>query len=410
MTAADEAQRRFSRAYALANVGAFICFIPLIGLLLPQMTLAVAPADGARLFSWVLLAGAIGASVGNIAAGTLSDFLLPAHGSRLPLVALGLTATLVSFSTLALATTPSSLVGAFILFQLCFNLLFAPFNALATDYVPDAMKGRLFGLLSLSLPLAQLMIFAIVALPLPTTPQRLLLIAMLALVAFVPLLLSLARGRAPPLLAAAASPVASKAVCAMAKSSRRDFAFVWMARLLVQCAAVAAGSYLYLHLTQIAGSGNSDATVEQWMGHLSLVSLAAGLTVGVALGRWSDGLARRRPFLLLTSLLVGLGCALIGTSNEWVVIAMGYGLFAVGLTGFLTVDGAVVAQIVGRGEGRGANLGLMNLTNTLPALIIPALMLTIENIAAASAADLFVCVATGAVAGALLMTGIRTIH
>lgn len=403
--AAGAATDRFVLLYAIANVGAFLCFVPLIGLFLPQRALLLAPDQGVRLISWILLWGAVGSSIANFGAGWLSDRWMRQHGSRLPMVAAGLLATLVSFAGLAAATTPTALVLAFLLFQMCFNLLFAPFSALATDHVDDAMKGRVFGLLSLGLPLAQLAIVAIVALGIRDMPSRLLVIAVAVIVAILPLLLF---GRS-----AAGAPIAPTAEAnapvdgpALSSALKRDFRLAWAGRLLVQCTAVATASYLLVHLSD---RGRAAERAEAWFSDLALTGLVAGLLVGVAVGRWSDRVAKRRVFLQATALLVASGCALVGLGQSWMAIATGYALFAVGLTGFLTIDGAVVAELVGREGNRGVQLGVMNLTNTLPALMVPLLALVLDGLGLDVTVWLYLSLAAGAVMTAALVSMMRTI-
>ncbi len=403
--AAGTAAGRFVLLYALANFGAFLCFVPLIGLFLPLRAMMLAPDQGVRLISWILLCGAIGSSIANFTAGWVSDRLMKRHGSRLPMVVVGLLATLASFGGLNAAATPQALAVAFLLFQICFNLLFAPFNALAADHVRDAMKGRVFGLLSLGLPLAQLAIVGIVELGIRDLPSRLLIVAVAVSVTMVPLLLFGQAAAGPPLAPRddAGAPISGPELHG---AQRRDFALAWTGRLLVQCTAIATASYLLIHL---ADPDRAAEAAESWFSDLALTGLVAGLLVGVVIGRWSDRTARRRLFLQATALLVALGCALIGLGQAWVAIAAGYALFAVGLTGFLTIDGAVVAELVGREGNRGVQLGIMNLTNTLPALLVPLLALVLSGIGVDVTAWLFLSLAAGAVMTAALVSLMRTI-
>ncbi len=400
--------RRFGWLYATANLGAFVCFIPLIGLLLPQKAMLLSPAGDIALLSWILLGGAIASSLANIVAGWISDRTLQRNASRLPMIGVGLAATLATIAALAAAQTPATLFAAYLLFQLCFNLLFAPFNALATDHIPDAMKGRMFGLLSLALPLSQLAIIAIIALDVQAQPAAFALVAAVATVTILPLLLFGRTAAGPPLAAGGDGSGPAPAPAPLALPSR-DFALAWSGRLLIQCAAVAASSYMLVHLVAVAGRHPQGGSAEIWLGRLSVIALVVGLAVGVTIGRWSDRTTRRRPFLWASALLVAAGCAMLAITDSWSVIVGGYAVFAIGLTGFLTIDGAVIAQIVGRSGHRAARLGIMNLTNTLPALLIPGLVLMIDGTSPAAIAALFLCVAVGALLAALLASMLRTV-
>lgn len=400
--------RRFALFYATANVGAFLCFVPLIGLLLPRRMAELDPATSLVSLSWALLCGAVAASLANLAGGAISDRVVVRFGSRLPLIAVGLAATCLSFLPLALAADPAQLVAAFVLFQLCFNLLFAPLAALVTDYVADADKGRMFGLLNLALPISQGSIFLIASSGATALPQGLALIASAVILLFLPLLLGnhLGGARRFPDMHRAEATAAS----AHGLAITRDFLFAWTARLLVQCASVAVSSYLFLHLAGLVpqGGGGGEDT-ERWFGQLSLLSALIGIIAGWSIGLASDRMGRRRPFLWVSALAVAAGCLAIATATgRWQVDA-GFALFAAGLAGFLTIDGALVAQLVGRAPNRAFLLGVLNLTNTAPGIAVPALTIAVGQMADAASALLFLAVAACAACAAGLAAMIRTV-
>nr|MCU0729369.1 MFS transporter [Sphingopyxis sp.] len=357
--------QRFVGAYALANLGAFLFFIPLIGLSLPQRMTDFVPADPLRWLSWALLLGALVASGANIAGGAMSDWWFARHHSRRRVMQVGLTLTLVSYAGLAVADSPGQLIAAFLFFQLCFNLLFAPLAALATDYVPDHEKGRVFGVLSLALPLSQAAIALLVMANVQTFPQQLALTGAVATLCILPMLCA----SPPPLIVKAVdSGLAGGADAPMS----RDFRLAWFARMLMQCASVAIGSYLFLHLAATVGRNPDLGSAELWVGRFALIASAAGLFTGIILGVASDRAQRRRIFLWPTALATASGCGLLALSADPVFMPVGYALFAFGLAGFLTVDGAMVAQLVGNAPNRAVALGVMNLTNTLSSVLVPA--------------------------------------
>ncbi len=400
--------RRFAWVYATANVGAFLCFVPLIGLLLPRRMAELDPATSLVSLSWALLCGAVAASLANLAGGAISDRVVVRFGSRLPLIAFGLVATCLSFLPVALAANPPQLVAAFVLFQLCFNLMFAPLAALVTDYIADADKGRMFGLLNLALPISQGSIFLIASSGATALPQGLALIVPVIIVLFLPLLLGSRAGtarRLPEMHRADAAPASGHPL-----TVTRDFLFAWTARLLVQCASVAVSSYLFLHLSGLVpqGEGLGDDP-ERWFGQLSLLSALIGVIAGWGIGLASDRIGRRRPFLWVSALAVAAGCLAIATATGRWQVDTGFALFAAGLAGFLTIDGALVAQLVGRAPNRAFLLGVLNLTNTVPGIAVPALTIAVGQMADAASALLFTAVALCAACAAGLAAMIRTV-
>jgi sugar phosphate permease len=118
---------------------------------------------------------------------------------------------------------------------------------------------------------------------------------------------------------------------------------------------------------------------------------------------------RKRP-LILATLAAASGLLLLASEPAPALVLAAYVLFQIGLTAFLSVDSALVAQLLSRSARRGELLGLMNLTNTIPAIAVPAVALG----AASGTATLDWSLAfllTAALAGSalLLVSRIRTI-
>jgi MFS family permease len=394
---------RFSAVYALANFGAFLCFIPLMGLILPQRMSQVSGGDAIQPLSWALLLGALVASVANIVSGTISDHWLRRHGSRLPLIRAGTILTLMSFLGLALADNVLTLILGFLLFQLCFNLMFAPLAALVTDYVEDQKKGLVFGLLSFALPLAQASIFVLAATDLGSAAKQLALVAVIVTLSMAPLLLL----RQPPLIAK--EPETGAGEHSLYRPSR-DFALAWMSRLLIQCPSVVMSSYIFVHLAELAAKDPSMESAELWIGRFAVIAAIAGALTGLTMGIASDRLKRRRLFLWPTALAVSCGCATLAQTHSPEVMLGGYALFAFGLAGFLTIDGAMIAQLVGTVPNRAAALGVMNLTNTLSGVVVPAAALAMSQVQIMMPTTLlFAASAIGAMIAAILISMIRSV-
>jgi MFS family permease len=401
--------RRFALQYALANVGAFICFVPLIGLLLPRRMAELDPVASLVSLSWALLCGAVAASLANIGGGAISDRLALRGGSRIRMIALGLALTCLTFPLIAAASTVAQLIAGFVLFQICFNLMFAPLSALVTDYVADADKGRMFGLLNLALPISQGSVFLIASIGLTTLTEGLAVISLVAIVCILPLFLGNWGKALQRLRATHCAVTPSDSQPEHRPPVSRDFLLAWTARLLVQCASVAVGSYLFLHLTALEPGKHASGSADQWFGQLSLMSALIGIGAGWGIGMASDRIHRRRPFLWASALFVAVGCASLATATDRVQVDVGFALFTAGLAAFLTIDGALVAQLVGRVPNRAFLLGILNLTNTIPGIVVPALTIAVGQLAQSASVFLFIAVAACAACAAGLAAMIRSV-
>lgn len=366
MTGSATQIQRGELRYAIAFFGTHLAFIPLFALLLPRRVAAIDLDHAIRLLSVLLLVGGITASVAHIAAGRWSDRWLKRRGSRRGLIAIGLAAVAGAQLVLAVAVSEAALIGALILFQLALNLMFAPLGALLADHVADRRKGRVAGWLNATLPLASVGT-ALAAFLFPHDgPGGFVFIAAISGVALLPLLLGWSFGPV-------AASDAAKAVMHSPTSAdeRADYVRLWCARLLIQLGAAFVINYFFLYLVERENAHDASRLI----GSLAALAAILSFTSALAAGYWSDRSGRRRPPMIVATLGCATGLLAMATNPQWPVVVIAYILFHVGLTAFLSVDLAMVTQLLSRSERRGELLGVMNLTNTLPSILVPALTL-----------------------------------
>lgn len=400
--------RRFDPLYILANLGAHLAFLPLLVLLLPRRVEAIATGEPIVLLSQLLLLGGITASFAHIVAGGLSDRWIAAHGNRRGPIAMGLALLLASYVYFSQAMDAASLAIAMVLFQFSLNIMFAPMGALLTDHVAHERKGWIAGWLNMALPLAGLSITALGFISLVDAPWPFLLLAGAIGLAVVPLILFWPRG-----LELVGKPLESVGAIV---TLPRDFALAWVARLAVQSGAAIILSYLYLYVDALArgAPGFPRQSASEGVATLSLIATFVSLGAGVLAGRWSDRTGRRKRPLVVTALGAAAALGLLAAAPDWRAILAGYALFTASLTAFLSVDSAMIAQLLAGHRRRGTLLGLMNLTNTLPAIIAPALALalamTTVSFEAATLRILIGAASVGALAAAAAISAIRSIR
>lgn len=365
-SASDGAEGRQTTAflllYALAVAGGAVAYVPLLTILLPVMVEAAAGAESVTWLATTAFAGAVAASLGNIAFGWLSD----RTGRRRGWVAAGLggsTALLLLVGQVV--DSLPWLVGLLVAWQLCLNMMLGPLAAWAGDVVPDAQKGTLGGLLAFAPALGALSGTLVTIPGLADGAARLWLVAGLVLACVLPVLL-LGRPVAFPHLRA---PLGESG--AAAPASRRGIVVrMWLARLLLQVAEATLFAYLYIWLRTIAPDIR-DSDVAQVFGAVLLASVPVALMVG----RWAD--AHGRPILPLAAAAAVCMVALLGMAlAPGLALALaGYALFGLAAAVFLALHAAQTLRVLPRPHSRGRDLGLFNLTNTVPGLIMPGLAL-----------------------------------
>ncbi len=368
--------RRAAALYAAAEMGAYLSFVPLFVLLLPRRVEAVAPAGPIALLSLLIVVGGATASLANIGAGAIGDAWLRRHGSRRGQIALGLGSTVVALALIGLARKPDALVAGIMLYQLALNLMFSPLGALLADYFPDALKGRMAALINAALPLASLGTAATAALFPSDDPWAFVAVAAAVAACVVPLLVFWPFAAIGAIAARAPVVASAPARGTDPQLPLRDFIAAFSARFLLQVGAAFVVNYFYLYLSDRlpAGDRTGSAGATEQTGQLALLT-GVVLVSTLIVGHWSDLRQQRRWPMTVAALLGSGALLLIATGGAWPTIIAGYVGFQACVAIFMAIDSALVAQLLGAYPRRGAMLGVMNLTNTVPAIAVASVAL-----------------------------------
>ncbi|WP_339348079.1 MFS transporter [uncultured Sphingomonas sp.] len=350
---------------ALANAGGVLAYLPLLTLLLPIRIQAMNPAERIGLFAATAVIGAIAASIANIVFGGLSDRSHARGGrwGRRGWMAAGLVAIAASYAVLAQATTPATLIGAIVLFQIAVNALLAPLSAVIAEEVPDAQKGLAGGLIALGAPLASGASALLLGMPTLSSDARLAVIPVAVALCVAPLLLTRARS------AVVAVPAMTQGTAA---PPRRDLIVAGLSRLLVQVAAVVTQAYLLYYFESIMPAAEHRGLPVR-IGHLMAWTFLAPLPAALVLGRLSDLTRRRTPILLFAAGVAAAGLLGMAAAEGWTQGALAYAVYAAGSSVFVALQATFAMQLLPDPRRRGRDLGLLNLTNTLPSLLGPPL-------------------------------------
>lgn len=367
---ADDGKRQHSRfliLYAAAFAGGTVAYYPFLSVILPVQATVMAGSGAAALplLAYIAFAGALTASLANIAFGWVSD----AAGMRRPLIAGGMLASSALLAAMPMATSPAVLIGLIVAWQICLNAMLAPLAAWAGDCVPDAQKGLLGGLLAFAPATGALAGAVVTFTPWVPSGDRHWVVALLVIGLVSPALV-FARPRAMPYLNQRVDAPAARMSAAIAVS--RPLWMLWLARLLVQIAEASLFAFLLLWFRSIAPGFAAHRTA-------TIFTMVLCSAVGVALlvGRWSD--RARRPMLPL-ALCAGVtmvGLLVMASATTLPVAMAGYAVFGLGSSVFLSLHSAQTLRVLPRPHRRARDLGLFNLTNTVPSLLMPWLTLAL---------------------------------
>jgi MFS family permease len=389
LSPAPQQSTRFLALYAFAVCGGSIAYVPFLTILLPLQAQAMVGAGALDLLARIAFAGALAASLGNIAAGWLSD----RYGSRRGWAAAGLVMSCGLLLVVPQVTTPGVLVGMIVMWQLALNLLLAPLAAWAGDTVPDEQKGLLGGLLAAA-PACGAVTGMLITVPGLADPgQRIWLVAGIVLLSVGPVLVA---GRARPMPQLQTRAVAVTETANSAAIRARPARLMWLARLLVQIAEASLFAFLLLWLRSLDPQVTDHTAAQVFTGVLVLA--AGGALIA---GRWSDRTARPILPLALSTAIAALGLGVMALAGSMAMALIGYVLFGLSSSVFLALHSSQTLRVLPDPRHRGRDLGLFNLTNTMPSLVMP--WLTLALVPSHGFAALFAVLAGLVAAAALIL-------
>ena len=389
--AAESLERQpvwFLVLFALAAAGGAVAYVPLLTVLLPQRIAELQGGEDVAALAQVTFLGAVMASLANIAVGMLSD----RTRTRRPWIIAGLVASNGALLAVGGASSLAEIIVLVMVWQVALNLMLAPLMAWAGDCFPDAQKGVLGGALALSPALGAVAGSLVTFAGLVDPAARLALVAMLVSAMVLPAVL-LGRGRVraelmlPCVRPTNPLPLRERVVMRM-----------WVARLLVQVAEGGMFAFLLYWLRSIAPDYPENAAANIF----SLVLIGA-VPLCLMLGRWSDRHGRPIVPLVATAVLCAGGMLIMAAAATLPLAIAGYVVFAIAAAIFLSLHSGQTLRVLPAPQHRARDLGVFNLTNTVPGMIMP--WLTVLLVPRFGYDALFVLFAALSLASAVLLAG-----
>ena len=396
--APERAPRRqplwFLLVLALASAGGAVAYVPFLTMLVPVRITEIAQDENVASLAYVTFAGAIVASFANIAFGWLSD----RSGRRRMWIAAGLVLSAGLLVVAGEARSVSWLILSVMAWQVGLNMMLNPLAAWAGDCVPDEQKGLLGGLFSFA-PAMGALAGAVITVPgLFVASSRPAVVALATAAMVLPALL-LGRGRKLPQLNEPDFGPLPQSRANGPLHSRSAIIRMWLARLLVQIAEASLFAFLLFWLASL-----SPRFDQNFAANLFTIVLWIAVPLALLAGRWSDRAVRPILPLAATAALSSVGLALMAMTNGEVSAIVGYLLFGIASMMFLSLHSGQTLRVLPRPQNRGRDLGLFNLTNTIPSLIFP--WFTLLLVPLFGYAGLFALLAALAAVAAALLAGI----
>ena len=403
-------------AFATAWLGIWMAQLTPIQLLLPDQVDDVLEAagrstDGSGWISSVVAFGVISGIAGVCAlvayplAGAASDRTTSRFGRRRPWIAIGTATFAVG---LVLLGAQTSIVGVGVWWSVTlvgFCIATAVLTATISDQVPVGQRGLVSGLVSAPQAIGVVLGLVLVTALALSTLLGYLAVAILLVVLVVPLLVVL--DDAP--LAAADRPAvtAGGLVAGLWVSPREhpDFGWTLLGRVLVNLGNALGTTLLFFFLEY--GLDRPDAETDLLV--LTLVYTVFVIAASLGLGRLSDRVGRRLPFVVASAAIQGVAALALALVPLFPAALVAAGLLGLGYGCFLSVDQALATQVLPDPASRGKDLGIMNIATAVPQAIGPLLGAGLVA-AFGGFAGLFVVSAIAGLAGAAATSRVRSVR
>ncbi|GAB3936921.1 MFS transporter [Kribbella albertanoniae] len=392
----------WTAAVVLANVGVFAAWFGPIQVLLAKQSEAVAPGNKEFVFGLVTGVGAAVSVIATPVFGAVSDRTTSRFGRRVPWTLGGAIGGAAGLLVLAGAQGIALMLVGWCLVQLFGNAVLAAQTATVPDRVPVDQRGLVGGWVAIAQVLGALVGTALVTI---AGGIGLGYVACAGFLAFsvVPYVL---RAHDTPLAVQPPPFVLREFLRGFWVSPRRypDFGWAWLTRFLFNVGNSLGLLYLFFYLQDEVGV--PDATTAVLV--LTAIYSVCVLTTAIAFGGWSDRIGRRKIFVIGSGLVMAVAGVILAVWPTWPGAILGAIVLGIGFGVYLSVDFALITEVLPNAKDRAKDLGVINIANSLPQVIAPVIAAPIVQHAGGYPVLYLLSAAVTALAG-LLVTKIRSV-
>lgn len=352
-----------------ANLGVFLGFFTPIQILLPLQLEHLDAAHKAGLLSWVTGVGALVAMLVNPLAGAVSDRTTSRFGRRRPWILAG---ALLGAGGLLLTAGQHGLVGiaaGWAVAQAGLNIMLAGVTAPVADQVPIEQRAVVSGWTGISQSLGLVVGAVLVTVLVGGVLAGYAATAAATVALALPFVLFFPD---PVLAPEARAPLNLRILVAGYWVSPRrhpDFGWAWTTRFLINLGNAIGTLYLLYYLTDAVHYPSPDSGVLV----LTAVYTFAALLTAIPAGAISDRTGRRRAPVVVSCAVMAAAALLLAVVHTWPATVVAAAVLGAGYGIYLAVDQALVTQVLPAAADRGKDLGVINIANSGPQVLAPAL-------------------------------------
>lgn len=354
----------------LASIGLWAGFFGPIQVLLAQQAEAIDPANKEQILALVTGLGALTSVICNPVAGAFSDRTTLRAGRRLPWIVGGALGGAAGLVFLSAADSVWWMVLGWCGVQASLNAMLAAVTAMVPDQVPVDRRGRIGGIVAIAQTVGVVGGAGIAAATGSIATGYLATAAFLVLLA-APFCFSANDAALPPEYRKPFDLGRFLRSFWISPRAHPDFAWAWLTRFLVNLGNALGLLYLLYFLQDVLGFTADQA--ENRVFTLTAIYGGTLMLTAVAFGVWSDRLGRRKVFVIWSGLVSACASLMLGAGQSWplavaaaLVMGCSYGIY-------VSVDFALITEVLPGAEDRAKDLGVINIANALPQVVAPVL-------------------------------------
>jgi MFS family permease len=362
----------FIFVYALGYTGTWLALLTPVLVSLALRLRQLSPETATQDLALVLSVGAIVAIVSNPVFGHLSDRTRSRFGRRRPWLVCGMLCGTAALLITVRAGSVAFVLLGWCLAQLSFNAVLAAMVAILPDQVSERQRGTVSGVIAICLPLGQALGTLVVRGVSESTMLIFMLPAALGTAAVLLLAWVLPDRANGPRTSTHVTLRESLSSFWLSPRAYPDFAWACLSRFLLAMGSAAISAYQPYYL--IEDLGFRDTEIAGRVSQAIVIQTVLMVVFGLASGKLSDLLRRRKMFVISGGALYGAGLLLIASAGSYDTFIAGMSIMGIGHGMYFGTDLALVTGVLrSRPHASGKDLGLLNVANTLPQSFTPAL-------------------------------------
>ncbi|MFE6157778.1 MFS transporter [Streptomyces sp. NPDC056486] len=359
----------FLPLFVFAYFGVALAGVSAPAVSIPLRLSELDPAHKTQTLSLTVALGGVLIVLVTAPLGRFSDVSTSRAGIRRPFILGGSLVGASGMLVLALAPNVAFVIAGWGVAQAGFAATSMALNALLADQIPTRIRARVAATFGLSTGIAPVIGSSLVG-ALPGNPLYWFGIpAAIALVASIGVVLVLRDiVRTEPVPVDWRSLLRSYWINPL---RHKDFAWAWTCRLLVTISLVSVVTYLLYFLTDRLGIASDDAASKQ--GTVLGVFFAFSVVTTLVFGWISDRTGKRKTIVWCSALFTAVGLLISLFAHDLTTFAVGIALAGMGQGAFVSVDVAMMTELLPDSADAGTGLAVIALSYQLPNLLVPVL-------------------------------------